>query len=85
MNNIDEIKKKIIYRSGYRGIKEMDILLGSFVKKYINDFNIIELKQLDYLLNLDDDNLLRWYQNRKCSIKIPKNSVSNLLKKFKIK
>ena len=31
-----KLKKKIRYRSEYRGIKEMDILLGSFVKKYIN-------------------------------------------------
>ena len=84
MNNIDKIKKKIIYRSKYRGIKEMDILLGSFVKKYINDFNMKELKQLDNLLTLDDANLLKWYQNRKSSIKIPKSSVSKLLKKFKI-
>ena len=35
--NIDELKKKIIYRSNYRGTKEMDKLLGKFVKKYIND------------------------------------------------
>ena len=65
MNNIKEIKKKIIFRSEYRGLKEMDILLGGFVKKYINDFNMTELKQLAYLLTLDDDNLLKWYQNMK--------------------
>ena len=35
--NIDELKKKIIYRSNYRGTKEMDKLLGKFVKKYINE------------------------------------------------
>ena len=33
--NIDQLKKKIIYRSNYRGTKEMDKLLGSFTKKYI--------------------------------------------------
>ena len=36
MINIDELKKKIIYRSNYRGTKEMDKLLGKFVKKYID-------------------------------------------------
>ena len=36
MNKLDAIKRKIKYRSEYRGIKEMDLLLGSFVKKYIN-------------------------------------------------
>ncbi len=28
--NIDQLKKKIIYRSNYRGTKEMDKLLGAF-------------------------------------------------------
>ena len=32
---IADLKKKIIYRSTYRGTKEMDKLLSSFVKKYI--------------------------------------------------
>ena len=39
MNKINSLKKKIIYRSEYRGIKEMDLLLGKFVKKYIDNFN----------------------------------------------
>ena len=40
MNSIDLLKKKILYRSEYRGTKEMDLLLSNFVKKYINDFTI---------------------------------------------
>ena len=85
MSSIEQLKKKIVYRSEYRGIKEMDLLLSSFVKKYLDDFSIVELKQLHYLLTIDDDNLFRWYLNRECKIKIPKNKVSNLLKKFKFK
>ena len=46
MINIDELKKKIIYRSNYRGTKEMDILLSSFVKTYINKLSLIDLKDL---------------------------------------
>ena len=84
MNSIDLLKKKILYRSEYRGIKEMELLLNSFVKKHINDFNITELKQLDNLLNFDDDVLFKWYLNKKVEIKIPNNKVSKLLKNFKI-
>ena len=39
MINIDELKKKIIYRSNYRGTKEMDKLLGAFAKKHIDELN----------------------------------------------
>ena len=35
MNELESLKKKIKYRSSYRGTKEMDLLLGSFVTKYI--------------------------------------------------
>ena len=56
--NIDQLKKKIIYRSNYRGTKEMDKLLGAFTKKYIDDLNINDLSDLEELLNVDDFNLL---------------------------
>ena len=84
MNSIDLLRKKILYRSEYRGIKEIELLLNSFVKKHINDFSIVELKQLDDLLNFDDDSLFKWYLNQKVEIKIPNNKVSKLLKNFKI-
>ena len=37
---IEILKKKILYRASYRGTKEMD-MVSSFVKKYINDLNIM--------------------------------------------
>ena len=84
MNNIELLKKKILYRSEYRGTKEMDLLLSNFVKKYINDFGIVELKQLDDLLNFDDNSLFKWYLNKKSKIKVPNNKVWNLLRNFKV-
>ena len=82
---LEELKKKILYRSVYRGTKEMDLLLSNFVKKYINEFSIAELKQLNDLLNFGDDDIFKWYLNKNSKIKIPENKVTNLLKKFKFK
>jgi len=84
MNNIELLKKKILYRSEYRGTKEMDLLLSNFVKKYINVFDIDELKQLDELINFDDGSLFKWYLNKKSTIKVPNNKVWSLLRNFKI-
>ena len=83
MNNIDILKKKILYRSEYRGRKEVELLLSNFVKKYINVFSVDELKQLHDLLNFDDDSLFKLYLNKKGEIKIPNNKVSDLLRNFK--
>ena len=45
--NKDEIKKRIIYRASYRGTKEMDVLISSFVKSVINNLNDEELLELE--------------------------------------
>ena len=58
--NIADLKKKIIYRSTYRGTKEMDALVSSFAKKYINTLNDNELICLLDLLSLDDENLYKF-------------------------
>ena len=44
--NKEELKNKIIYRSQYRGSKEMDLLMSSFVRSIINDISIDELLKL---------------------------------------
>ncbi len=80
--NIDQLKKKIIYRSNYRGTKEMDKLLGSFTKKYINKFNNEELLELEKLLDIDDDNLYNFYNGLKTDVIFEKNSVNDLFKNF---
>ena len=81
--NIDELKKKIIYRSNYRGTKEMDKLLGKFVKKYINELREEDLIDLDKLLNIDDTNLYNFYNGFQTEIEIEKNNISLLFKSFK--
>ncbi len=81
--NIDELKKKIIYRSNYRGTKEMDKLLGKFVKKYINVLHEKDLIDLDKFLNIDDTNLFNFYNGFQTEIEIEKNNISLLFKSFK--
>ena len=81
--NIDELKKKIIYRSNYRGTKEMDKLLGKFVKKYINELKEEDLIDLDKLLNIDDTNLYNFYNGFDTEFEIEKNNISLLFKNFK--
>ena len=80
--NIDQLKKKIIYRSNYRGTKEMDKLLGAFTKKYIESLNVKDLKDLEELLNIDDTNLYNFYNGLNCNIKIKDNYINSLFKDF---
>ena len=85
MNNKLEIfKKKLIYRAGYRGTKEMDILLSSFVNKYINDFDENLLIELEKFLNFEDEIILNFYNLNIIEKKIDENKVSRIFQKFKI-
>ena len=85
MNNKLEIfKKKLIYRAGYRGTKEMDILLSSFVNKYINDFDENLLAELENFLDFEDEIILNFYNFNLVANEIDKNKVSKIFQKFKI-
>ena len=83
--NIDQLKKKIIYRSTYRGTKEMDKILSSFTKKYINTLNSKELNLLSDLLDIDDENLYKFNNNEKTTINIKLNKVTELFKNYNYK
>ena len=60
-NETDNLKKRLIYRSQYRGTKEMDKLIGSFVKLNIDKLSLIQLKELEKFLEIDDDTLYKFY------------------------
>ena len=81
--NIDLLKKKIIYRSNYRGTKEMDKLLGSFTKKYIETLNLKDLNDLEKLLDIDDTNLYNYYNGLDCDIEFKESYINSLFKNFK--
>ena len=81
--NIEQLKKKIIYRSNYRGTKEMDKLLGAFTNKYINELNDADLIDLENLLNIDDNNLYNFYVGLNTNIKFDYNNINTLFKNFK--
>ena len=52
--------------------------MSAFVKSLVNDLNLNELKELDLLINLDDESLI----NIKNNILNDKFNLTNLIKKF---
>ena len=81
--NKEEIKKKIIYRSSYRGTKEMDILMINFVKYIITDLDYNQLLYLDEFVNYDDE-VLKSLKNKETNFNInPKfNFILEKFQKF---
>ena len=81
--NTEQLKKKIIYRSNYRGTKEMDKLLGTFTNKYINELDNFDLNNLEKLLDIDDKNLYNFYNGQETDVIFENNKVNLLFKNFK--
>lgn len=84
MNKTDSLKNKILYRSNYRGTKEMDLLLNKFVNKYINILSEDELVSLNEFLNLEDEEILNFYHGRIKKENFKENKILDLFKQFKI-
>ena len=83
--NIDQLKKKIIYRSNYRGTKEMDKLLGNFTREYIDKIEVVDLIDLEKLLDFDDNTLYNFYNGINTDIKFENNKINLLFKNYKYK
>ena len=83
-NELEILKKGLIYRAGYRGTKEMDILLSSFVNKNINSFDKNLLNELENFLNFEVEVILNFYNYDIVEQEIDKNKISKIFKKFKI-
>jgi antitoxin CptB len=64
MENQEVKRKKLLYRSWYRGCKETDKILGFFVKKYVDDFTDAEIDELELILDELDVDIYDWISGK---------------------
>ena len=79
-SNKQNLINKIIYRSQYRGTKEMDIFVSSFVKSIIDSLSFDDLVDLDILVNMNDEDIIK-ISRKDMSFK--NNKILKLLIDFK--
>jgi antitoxin CptB len=84
MKELELLKNKIKYRASYRGTKEMDILLASFVKSVVDELEYLELIKLDEFLNISDEDIYNFYLNDVIISSFNDAKILNLFKKFKM-
>ena len=84
MKELELLKKKIKYRSSYRGTKEMDILLSSFINSVINTLSFIELLKLEEFLDIEDEKIYNFYLNNIPILTFNDQKILALFKNFKI-
>jgi len=84
MINNNSLINKIIYTANYRGTKEMDILLGKFVNKYVQELNNKDLMDLYNFLKLEDEIIYKFYLTGKIETDLKSEKILNLFKNFKL-
>ena len=60
LESSDARRRRLLWRASHRGIKEMDLILGSFAAARINHMNEAELVELEIIIELPDQELLAW-------------------------
>jgi antitoxin CptB len=58
--NLEVRRKMLLWRAAHRGTKEMDLMLGSFVRENVGSMQPTELSELEALVALPDPQLLAW-------------------------
>ena len=79
-SNKQNLINKIIYSSQYRGTKEIDIFVSSFVNSIIDSLSFDDLVDLDILVNMNDEDIIKI--SRKDMI-FKNNKILKLLIDFK--
>lgn len=61
VDDLERWRKRLIYRSGHRGMKEMDLLMGKFAQTHVATFDTDQLKEYEAVLDINDPDLLNLY------------------------
>jgi antitoxin CptB len=74
--DLTQLKKKLLYRSIYRGCKELDIILCAFAKKHLEAFDSQSAKEYEDLLNTPDGRIYKWITGTE---RVPEKYKTNVL------
>jgi antitoxin CptB len=61
VDTIETRRKKARFRAWHRGMREMDLILGSFADEAIATMSAADLDEFENLLQLPDAELLTWF------------------------
>ena len=75
---LDARRRKLLFRSWHRGIREMDLILGGFADQEIHVLNEADLDRYERLLENQDADLLSWVTGET----LAPETHSDLLKKI---
>ncbi len=77
--DLETRRKRLLYRSTYRGNKENDILLGQFARAHLGNFGSVELDQYERLLAVGDNDIYDWVSGK---VEVPADQDSPVVRQL---
>ena len=80
----EALRRRLLFQSRHRGVKELDLILGPFAERHLPAFSAEELKDFAVLLAEPDPDIYDWLAGR---VPLParlQNRVTSLLLAFRI-
>jgi antitoxin CptB len=77
-------RKRLLYQSQHRGLKEADILIGGFAATHLPDLTLAQLERFERLLDEQDADILDWVIGRQPVPADHQNDVFIQLQQFKL-
>jgi antitoxin CptB len=53
-------KKRLLFRSTHRGMKELDVMLGGFAQAHLADLDAADTQRFEVLLDEQENDLFDW-------------------------
>ena len=80
---IEALRKRLLYKSTHRGMKETDKILGGFALQELGNLSEDLLHDFDILLDVPDVDLLNWILSRETVPEVFDSEIIKLIKEFK--
>jgi antitoxin CptB len=58
--DLDPRRRKVLFRSWHRGMREMDLIMGQFADAHIGELTDAELDVYEHLIEAPDRDILTW-------------------------
>ncbi|MHB2166286.1 FAD assembly factor SdhE [Alsobacter sp. R-9] len=78
--DLDVRRRRILFRSWHRGIREMDLIMGQFADAHIADLSEAELDVYEQLIEVPDRDLFAWLTD---AAPVPENYDTDVYRKVK--
>lgn len=53
-------RRRILFRSWHRGMRELDLIMGRFAERTLDELTVQELSEFEQLMDVPDRELLAW-------------------------